>query len=83
MPLLWCCYAGCSGEKHDYMMSKNFFDNGCGSMGSMILKGRNKVRKGGKPRKQGNRDEGGTYFSPCYQSMKPVESTETVLLSIS
>ena len=37
-------------------MAKNFFDNGCGSMGSMILKGRNKVRKGERKKNPGNKE---------------------------
>ena len=26
-PLLWCCYAGCQGEKYDFLMAKNCFKN--------------------------------------------------------
>ena len=29
-PLLWCCYAGCQGEKYDFLMAKNCFENGFG-----------------------------------------------------
>ena len=29
-PLLWCCYAGCQGEKYNFLMAKNCFENGFG-----------------------------------------------------